>query len=62
MIWRVKLLHHQVGSRFCKGWKGLGVVGKLLVKKKKSGGGGGGGGGGEWGGCRLGPVEVATWI
>ena len=35
MIWRVKLLHHQVGSRFCKGWKGLGVAGKLLVKKKK---------------------------
>ena len=35
MIWRVKLLHHQVGSRFCKGWKGLGVAGKLLMKKKK---------------------------
>ena len=35
MIWRVKLLHHQVGSRFCKGWKGLGVAGKLLVKRKK---------------------------
>ena len=34
MIWRVKLLHHQVGSRFCKGWKGLGVTGKLLVEKK----------------------------
>ena len=28
-------MHHQVGSRFCKGWKGLGVAGKLLVKKKK---------------------------
>ena len=24
-----------MGSRFCKGWKGLGVAGKLLVKKKK---------------------------
>ena len=35
MIWRFKLLYHQVGSRFCKGWKGLGVAGKLLVKKKK---------------------------
>ena len=25
-----------MGSRFCKGWKGLGVAGKLLVKKKIS--------------------------